>query len=104
MALNHQLFDSICGGDRTSVEEIVKNAKNAHGQAVKVTVAPESMLPHDLIYHALFQMVANKQLGYLFNDKEHYQAKIKELREEQVYKFKEILDDVIMGIEEKVGG
>ena len=85
-----------------TVEEVVKAAQRHYGKAVKVTVSPLSMLPHDMVYFALQQIVTHEQLGIFFNNKESYQTEITKLRSSVLYKISEILDTVIMDNEAKV--
>lgn len=88
--------------DALTVEEIVKNNKNIHGKTCEIEVFPESMLPHDLISFALWQMTAATQTAYFFNEKELYPKHIKEMRADIMYKLEEILDDVILENEERL--
>ncbi|MFH1965381.1 MAG: corrinoid protein [Acidobacteriota bacterium] len=58
MALNQQLFDSICGGDRTSVEEIVK------------TSLADDITPVDLLNHSMIP--AMREMGNRFSRNDAY--------------------------------
>lgn len=90
--------------DALTVEEIIKNAKRAHSSTATVKVMPESMLPHDLIMFALWQMSAAEQTAIFFNEKELYPKKLKELRASTLYKLEELLDDVLIENEKKLTG
>lgn len=85
-----------------TVEEIVKNAKRVHGSTSTIKVLPDSMLPHDLIQFALWQMTAAEQTGIFFNEGALYPQKLKELRASIIYKLEELLDDVLLENEEKI--
>lgn len=87
-----------------TVEEIVKNAKRTHSSTAIVKVMPESMLPHDLIMHALWQMSAVEQTALFFNEGVLYPKKLKELRATILYKVEELLDDVLIENEKKLTG
>ena len=65
--------------DALTVEEIVKNAKRAHSSTAVVKVMPESMLPHDLIQFAFWQMLSAEQTALFFNEGALYSKKLKEL-------------------------
>jgi hypothetical protein len=85
-----------------TAEEIVALAHTNYGKHVKVEIQADSLAPHDLIYHALQQMITHRQLSILFDNKFSYQKDIKPLRSEILIKVEEILDSVIIDNESKV--
>lgn len=85
-----------------TISEIVRQAKHNYGNNVTVEVAPESPMPHDMLYFALQQMITHEQLSLLFDSKGTYQHDIKKLRNEVLYKVEEILNEVILDNESKV--
>jgi hypothetical protein len=88
--------------DALTVEEIIKNNKRIHGNTCSIKVLPESMLPHDLIQFALWQMTGAEQTALFFNEKELYQKKLTELRASILYKLEELLDDVLLENEDRI--
>lgn len=88
--------------DALTVEELIKNAKRTHGTAASVKVLPDSMLPHDLIQFALWQITAAEQTAIFFNEGALYPKKLKELRANTLYKLEELLDDVLLENEGKI--
>lgn len=98
MQVNIKYYDS----DSFTVEEIVKLAQNNYGKSVQVEVRADSSAPHDLIYHALQQIITYRQLAMLYDDKYTYQRDIKQLRAETITKLSEILDSVIIDNETRV--
>lgn len=88
--------------DALTVEEIIKNCKRLHGNMASVKVLPESMLPHDLIQFALWQMTAAEQTALFFNEGALYSKKLKDLRAAILYKLEELLDDTLLINEEKI--
>jgi len=88
--------------DALTAEEIVKNGKRIYGAQASIKVLPKSMLPHDLIAHALWQITAAQQTALFFNEKELYPKKLKELRAEVLYTLSELLDDVLITNEERL--
>lgn len=85
-----------------TIEEIIKNNKRLHGVEANVKVLPESMLPHDLIQFALWQMTAREQTTLFFDEDALYPKKLKEFRASVLYKLEELLDDVLLENEEKI--
>lgn len=83
-------------------EEVVKLAQSLYGNNIQVEVSSDSSAPHDLIYFALQQIVTYSQLSILYDDKELYQSKLRELRQTTLAKLTEILDTVIIDNESKV--
>jgi hypothetical protein len=60
-------------------------------------------MAYDHIYFGLQQLVTHEQLSLLFDKGSSYQQDIKKLRENIVYKVTEIIDQVIVDNESKVG-
>ena len=85
-----------------TIEEIVRQAEHNYGKNVTVSVMPDSLKPHDLIYFGLQQIISHRQFSMLYDDKFGYQAAIQNLRNETLYKIQEILDQVIIDNEAKV--
>ncbi len=79
-----------------TIEEVVKQAVHNYGRTAQVEVMPESTLAYDHIYFGLQQLITHEQLSILFEEN-------KKLREEVLYKVTEIIDQVIIDNESKVG-
>lgn len=86
-----------------TVEEVVKQAVHNYGKQAVVEVMPESTMAYDHIYFGLQQLVTHEQLSLLFDKGSSYQHDIKKLREHVLYKVTEIIDQVIVDNESKVG-
>ena len=86
-----------------TVEEVVKQAVHNYGKAVQVDITPESTMAYDHIYFGLQQLITHEQLSLLFDKGSAYQQDIKKLREQGLYKVTEIIDQVIIDNESKVG-
>jgi hypothetical protein len=86
-----------------TVEEIVKQATHNYGRTAQVEIMPESTLAYDHIYFGLQQLITHEQLSLLFERDASYQQDIKKIREEVLYKVTEIIDQVIIDNESKVG-
>jgi len=86
-----------------TVEEVVKQAVHNYGKAVSVEVMPESTMAYDHIYFGLQQLITHEQLSLLFEKDSSYQQDIKKLREQVLYKITEIIDQLIIDNESKVG-
>ncbi|NDC87010.1 MAG: hypothetical protein EB088_15560 [Betaproteobacteria bacterium] len=86
-----------------TVEEIVKQAIHNYGKCAKIEIMPESTLAYDYIYFGLQQLITHEQLSLLFEKDSKYQQDIKRLRQEILYKVTEIIDQVIIDNEAKVG-
>jgi len=86
-----------------TIEEVVKQAVHNYGKTAIVEVMPESTLAYDHIYFGLQQLVTHEQLSLLFERNANYQKDIRKLREEVLYKVTEIIDQVIIDNESKVG-
>ncbi len=85
------------------MEEVVKLAMDNYGRAAQVEVMPESTMAYDHIYFGLQQLITHEQLSLLFERDSSYQQDIKRLRQEILYKVTEIIDQVIIDNESKVG-
>jgi len=86
-----------------TVEEVVKQAVHNYGRLAQVEVMPESTMAYDHIYFGLQQLVTHEQLSLLFDKGTSYQQDIKRLRDQIIYKVTEIVDQVIIDNESKVG-
>jgi len=84
-------------------EEIVKLAQTNYGKNITVDVAPDSLLPHDLIIHALQQIITARQLVLLYDRQYTYQEDIRVLRADVLKELAEMVDTVIIDNESKVG-
>lgn len=85
-----------------TVEEVVATAIKNYGNAVQVEITPESNLAYDYIYFGLQQLITHSQISLIFEKNVNYQAELKKLREDIVYKVTEIIDQVIIDNEAKV--
>jgi len=88
--------------DSLTVEEIVKYAEANYGKAARIEITPESGLAYDHIYFGLQQLITHEQLSLIY-DTNSYQQDIKQLRSDVLYKITEILDQVIIDNEARVG-
>ncbi len=86
-----------------TVEEVVKQAMHNYGKQVQVEVMPDSTIAYDHIYFGLQQLITHKQLSMLYDRGSDYQTDLKKLRSEVLYKVTEIIDQVIVDNESKVG-
>ena len=86
-----------------TVEEVVKQATHNYGKTAKVEVMPESTMAYDLIYFGLQQLITHEQLSLLYDKGASYQQDIQKLRNQIAYKVDEIIDQVIIDNESKVG-
>lgn len=86
-----------------TVEEVVRQAQNNYGKGVKVEILPDSTIAYDLIYFGLQQLITHQQLSLLFDRGSNYQDDIAKLRKDVLYKVHELLDQVIIDNESKVG-
>jgi len=64
---------------------------------------PDSTLAYDHIYFGLQQLITHEQLSLLFDKGSSYQQDIKRLRDQVIYKVTEIVDQVFIDNESKVG-
>jgi hypothetical protein len=60
-------------------------------------------MAYDHIYFGLQQLVTHEQLSLLYDKGSNYQQGIKRLRDQIIYKVTEIVDQVIIDNESKVG-
>jgi hypothetical protein len=86
-----------------TVEEVVKQAIHNYGRQAQVEIMPESTMAYDHIYFGLQQLLTHEQLSILFDRGTNYQTDIKKLRDRVLYKVTEIIDQVIVDNESKVG-
>jgi len=86
-----------------TVEEVVIQAVHNYGRLAQVDVMPDSTMAYDHIYFGLQQLVTHEQLSMLFDKDTSYQQDIKRLRNQIIYKVTEIIDQVIVDNESKVG-
>lgn len=86
-----------------TVEEVVRQAVHNYGKAAQVEIMPESTMAYDHIYFGLQQLITHEQLSLLYDKDGAYQHDIKKLREQILYKVTEIIDQVIIDNESKVG-
>lgn len=89
--------------DSFTMEEVVKQAVHNYGKAAQVEVMPESTMAYDYIYFGLQQLITHEQLSLLYDRGSAYQQDIKKLRDQVMYKITEIVDQVIIDNESKVG-
>jgi hypothetical protein len=85
------------------MEEVVKQAMHNYGKAAQVEITPESTMAYDHIYFGLQQLITHEQLSLLYDSGVTYQQDLKKLREQVMYKVTEIVDQVIIDNEAKVG-
>ena len=86
-----------------TVEEVVKQAVHNYGRLAQVEVMPDSTMAYDHIYFGLQQLITHEQLSLLFDKGSSYQQDIKRLRDQIIYKVTEIVDQVFIDNESKVG-
>lgn len=86
-----------------TVEEVVKQAVHNYGKSAKIEVMPESTMAYDYLYFGLQQLITHEQLSLLYDKNSAYQQDLKKLREHVLYKVTEIVDQVIIDNESKVG-
>jgi len=86
-----------------TVEEVVKQAVHNYGRLAQVEIMPESTMAYDHIYFGLQQLVTHEQLSLLYDRGSNYQQDIRRLRDQIIYKVTEIVDQVIIDNESKVG-
>jgi hypothetical protein len=86
-----------------TVEEVVKQAVHNYGRLAQVEVMPDSTMAYDHIYFGLQQLITHEQLSLLFDKGSNYQQDIKRLRDQVIYKVTEIVDQVFIDNESKVG-
>ena len=89
--------------DSFTIEEVVKQAVHNDGKTAQIEIMPESTMAYDHIYFGLQQLITHEQLSLLYDKDTAYQQDIKKLRESVLYKITEIIDQVIIDNESKVG-
>jgi hypothetical protein len=85
-----------------TVEEVVAQIHSTYGKNVKIEMSPESSMAYDHAYFALQQLITKEQLSLLYDKGANYQAGLKKLRLDIIYKIEEIIDQVIIDNESKV--
>jgi hypothetical protein len=86
-----------------TVEEVVRQAVHNYGKAAEIEVMPESTIAYDHIYFGLQQLLTHEQLSLLYDKSSNYQQELKRLRADVHQKVSEIIDQVIIDNEAKVG-
>ena len=86
-----------------TMEEVVKQAVHNYGKGIQVDITPESTMAYDHIYFGLQQLITHEQLSLLYDSGATYQQDLKKLREQIMYKITEIVDQVLIDNESKVG-
>jgi hypothetical protein len=86
-----------------TVEEVVKQAVHNYGKSVHIEVMPDSTIAYDHIYFGLQQLITHEQLSLLYDRGSNYHTDLEKLRNEIIYKVTEIIDQVIVDNESKVG-
>jgi hypothetical protein len=86
-----------------TVEEVVKQAIHNYGKQAQIEVMPDSTIAYDHIYFGLQQLVTHEQLSLLYDKGANYHSDLEKLRAEVLYKVTEIIDQVIVDNESKVG-
>lgn len=89
--------------DSFTVEEIVRQATLAYGKAASVDIQPESPSAYDNIYFGIQRLVTHEQLSLIYDRGANYQSDIKKLRDQTLYKLADIVDQVIVDNESRVG-
>ena len=89
--------------DSFTMEEVVKQAVHNYGKTAQIEIMPESTMAYDHIYFGLQQLITHEQLSLLYDKDTAYQQDIRKLRESVLYKITEIIDQVIIDNESKVG-
>jgi hypothetical protein len=86
-----------------TVEEVVKQAIHNYGKSAHIEVMPDSTIAYDHIYFGLQQLITHEQLSLLYDRGSNYHTDLEKLRNEIIYKVTEIIDQVIVDNESKVG-
>lgn len=86
-----------------TVEEVVKQAVHNYGKQAQIEVMPDSTIAYDHIYFGLQQLITHEQLSLIYDKGGNYHGELEKLRSEIVYKVTEIIDQVIVDNESKVG-
>ena len=86
-----------------TVEEVVKQAVHNYGKQANIEVMPDSTIAYDHIYFGLQQLITHEQLSLLYDKSGNYHQELEKLRAQIVFKTTEIIDQVIVDNESKVG-
>ena len=86
-----------------TVEEVVAQAVHNYGKNAHIEIMPESTMAYDMIYFGLQQLITHEQLSLLYDSGAAYQQDLQKLRNNIIYKVGEIIDQVIIDNESKVG-
>jgi hypothetical protein len=82
---------------------VVRQATHNYGKLAQVEVMPDSTMAYDHIHFGLQQLINHEQFSMLFDRDSNYQADVSKLRKEVLYKVSEIVDQIIIENESKVG-
>lgn len=86
-----------------TVEEVVKQAVHNYGKQAHIEVMPDSTIAYDHIYFGLQQLITHEQLSLLYDKSGDYHSELAKLRNQIIFKTTEIIDQVIVDNESKVG-
>jgi hypothetical protein len=86
-----------------TVEEVVKQAVHNYGKQANIEVMPDSTIAYDHIYFGLQQLITHEQLSLLYDKSGNYHQELEKLRAQIIFKTTEIIDQVIVDNESKVG-
>ncbi len=86
-----------------TVEEVVRQATHNYGKMAQIEVMPDSTMAYDHIHFGLQQLINHEQFSMLFDRDSNYQREVSRLRKEVMYKVSEIVDQIIIENEAKVG-
>lgn len=86
-----------------TTEEIVAQTHNNYGKHAQVEITPESNIAYDYVYFGLQQLLTHEQISMYYEKGGNYQSELKKLREKVLFKVTEIIDQVIIDNESKVG-
>jgi len=86
-----------------TVEEVVKQAVHNYGKQAHIEVMPDSTIAYDHIYFGLQQLITHEQLSLLYDKSGNYHQELAKLRTQILFKITEIIDQVIVDNESKVG-
>lgn len=86
-----------------TVEEVVKQAVHNYGKQAQIEVMPDSTIAYDHIYFGLQQLITHEQLSLLYDKSGDYHTELAKLRSQIIFKTTEIIDQVIVDNESKVG-
>lgn len=86
-----------------TVEEIVAQTHHNYGKQAHVDIAPDSSIAYDYIYFGLQQLITQEQISLYYAKNNNYNFDLQKLREKVIIKITEIIDQVIIDNESKVG-